>query len=138
MPPRFSQKRAGAPEAKFDADQKLLAFIGAVVFVLGSAFWFMLALRAFATAGLTPLAGVGAAAVGMTGAFCTLLAWGLRTKLERNITPTGWEVRRLIMAGALVGIALGALPYLALAMRLKDPDLYHAAAEPEHVPPSAR
>jgi hypothetical protein len=138
VPPRFSQKRAEAPEAKFDADHKLLAFIGALVFVLGSAFWFMLALRAFATAGLAPLAGIGAAAVGMTGAFCTLLAWGLRTKLERNITPTGWEVRRLMMAGALVGIALGALPYLALSMRLKDPDLYHAAAEPEHLPPSAR
>lgn len=138
MPEPHSNKPAAKDAAKFDADQMLLAFLGVVMFVLGSAFWFVMAVRAFATQGLTPLVGVAAAAVGAGGAVCALVGWGLRTKLQRDLPPTSWEVRRLMIAGALVGLALGALPYLALTMKLKDPGLYHVAAEPEHMPPSAR
>ncbi len=119
----------------YDADHKLLAFLGPVAFVLAALLWSLLALR------LAPetAAGAGAAvaaAVG-SGAF-VWVGWALRVKMDREIPVTAWELRRLLLGGLVLGVAIGALPYLVLRFKLHDPDFAHIASEPANVPPALR
>lgn len=119
----------------YDGDQKLLAFLGAVAFILATLFWSLLGLR-------LALSGSGGAAAPFAAALLSallfLLAWGLRTKMQHGLPVTGWELRRLLIAGLVLGVAVGGLPYFVLKFKLEDPDFLHVAAEPENLPPAAR
>jgi hypothetical protein len=129
-------RRGGGPEkVLYDADQKLLAFLGAVAFIIAALFWALFALR-LAAAGSSFAAG-GLAATVLSGV-AFLLAWGLRMKMERSLPLTLWELRRLLIAGLFLGVAVGAVPYLLLHFKLKDPDFMHIASEPENLPPAVR
>lgn len=121
----------------YDGDQKLLAFLGAVAFILASLFWSLLGLR-LALSGSSVAAAPFAAAV--LSAIVFLLAWGLRVKMQHGLPLTGWELRRLLIAGLVLGVAVGGLPYFVLTFKLEDPDFLHIASEPEpeHLPPAAR
>lgn len=127
-----SKKKAEPVE--YDGDHKLLAFLGAVAFVIGAVFWLLLALRFWGVSALAP----GAAALVPACAVVFVLAWGLRAKMEKSVAVTRWEIRRLLIAGLLLGVVLGALPYLALGFKLEDPDVLNVASEPANVPPAWR
>ncbi len=124
-----------AEPVRVDGDAKLQAFLGAVGFLLAALFW------AFATLRL----GLGASALWPAAAtVCVLsglfffLAWRLRAKMEAEAAFTRWELRRLLIAGLFLGLAVGALPYLILRFKLEDPDFLHLASKPENLPPAFR
>lgn len=134
MPESKSSKMAKEPVA-YDEDHKLLAFGGAIAFVGAALFWLLLGVR---------LNGQGAPVVAIcwTGAalsgFCVFLAWGLRVKMQDQVPITRWDVRRLLLAGMVLGVAIGSLPYLVLRFKLEDPDFAHIASEPTNLPPALR
>ena len=132
----MAQERAmgKAPEpVQYDGDQKLLAFLGAVAFVCGALFWLLLAVRLGATA-----SGAAAAAMAPLCVVAFLLAWGLRTKMEASVLVTRWDVRRLLIAGLVLGVVVGALPYLVLRFKLEDPDFVRVVGEAANLPPAWR
>jgi hypothetical protein len=118
----------------YDGDQKLLAFLGATAFLIGAVFWLLLGLRFLAASGLAWAAFAAVPACGLA----MLMAWGVRTKMERKLPLTRWEVRRLLIAGLFLGVVLGALPYLAMGFKLEDPGVLHVASEPANTPPAWR
>lgn len=120
---------------RFDGDAKLQAFLGAVAFLLAALFWALLALR-LGLDGSALWPGAGAACV--LSALLFFLAWGLRAKMQVEAALTRWELRRLLIAGLLLGLGLGALPYLILHFKLEDPDFIHVASKPENLPPAFR
>lgn len=121
------------PSVAYDGDQKLLAFLGAAAFVMGALFWILLAVRFWGRA--EAVAGAG---LGVASALAFLLAWGLRVKMEAAQPLSGWEVRRLLIAGLVCGVVVGALPYFVLRFKLEDPDFMHVASEPQNLPPAWR
>ncbi len=130
-----SARRAGPAKVLYDADQKLLAFLGAVAFVIAILFWALAALR-LALAG-SPLVALAAGAA-VLSALALLLAWGLRVKMQHGAPLTRFQVRFLLVAGLVLGVAVGGVPYLLLRFKLEDPDFLHLASEPENVPPAMR
>ena len=128
--------RTGAVPLRYDADQKLLAFGGTLALLAGSMFWALYGVRLLAGGFLE----LGAIALlgAVVGAFTTLMAWGLRGKMERGEPVTRFEVDRLIVAGFVVGVLVGFLIFLALRFKLQDPGLFYAAGHPDDVPPLLR
>src|SRR6266581_4407012 len=59
--PSEKPKGAGAAAVRYDGDQKLLAFAGAITFVLAALFWALLALRLGTESSPLVLAGLGTA-----------------------------------------------------------------------------
>ena len=123
------------PPAKvaYDGDQKLMAFLGAVAFVVGGLFWGLLAVRLWGSA-----AAVAAALMVPLCAIVFVLAWGLRVKMELEVAVTRWDVRRLLIASVVLGVVVGAMPYLILRFKLEDPDFLNLASEPTNLPPAWR
>lgn len=119
----------------YDADQMMLAFLGASAFVLAFLFWLLFALR-FALSG-SAVAGLGAAGA-VLSAVAFVMAWGVRTTMQDGAPLTRWEVRRLLVAGFVLGVGVGGVPYLLLRFKLEDPDFLHLASEPGNVPPAMR
>jgi hypothetical protein len=126
--------RAKAPvKVAYDGDQKLLAFLGAVAFVMGALFWGL-----FAVARWGSLGGFAGAALVPLCAIAFVLAWGLRVKMEAEVAVTRWDVRRLLLASLVLAVVVGALPYLILRFKLEDPDFLNLASEPANLPPAWR
>jgi MFS family permease len=117
----------------YDGDQKLMAFLGAVAFVVGALFWGLLAVRLWGTA-----AAIAAALMVPLCAIVFVLAWGLRVKMEHEVAVTRWDVRRLLIASVVLGVVVGALPYVILRFKLEDPDFLNLASEPANLPPAWR
>jgi hypothetical protein len=130
----MQEAKAQAP-VRFDGDAKLQAFLGAVAFVLATLFWGLWALRlALEPSGLWE----APAGASVLSGLLFLFAWGLRTKMEAERAITRWELRRLLLAGLVLGLGLGALPYLVLRFKLEDPDFLHIASRSENLPPAFR
>jgi hypothetical protein len=120
---------------EYDGTHKLLAFLGAVAFVLAALFWALLALRLSA---LGPPTVAAALACAIASGLFLLPAWGLRMKMQDRTAITRWEVRRLLLAGLVLGVAVGGLPYFVLWFKLEDPDFAHVASEAANLPPALR
>jgi hypothetical protein len=119
--------------AEYDGDQMLLAFVGAAGFVLAAVFWMLLAVRLWGS----PTA-VACAVLSPACLVPLAFAWRLRATMEDGRPLTRWDVRRLLIAGLLLGAVLGALPYFVLHFKLEDPDFVHVASEPTNLPPAWR
>lgn len=144
QPARAGAGRPTVAPVKYDGDQKLLAFGGAVSMVWGSVFWTFAGFRFLAQA-IRPDGGPSAGptafvclSIAVAGLFFALVAWGLRAKMQRGEVVTQEEVLRMLVVGFVVGVVLGFLIYLALRFKLEDPEFYHLASEPENVPPALR
>lgn len=133
--PKGAAGATGSQRVLYDADQKLLAFLGAVAFVLAILFWSLTALRL----GLdgSPLWPLGAAGA-LGSAAALLLAWGLRVGMQHEAPLRRSHLRFLLVAGLVLGVAVGGVPYLILRFKLEDPDFLHLASEPENVAPALR
>jgi di/tricarboxylate transporter len=128
-------KEKEAERVRFDGDAKLQAFLGAVAFLLAALFWAFMALRlGLAASAFWPVAAAACA----LSALAFFLAWRLRAKMEAEVAFGRWDVRRLFLAGLVLGLGLGALPYLILRFKLEDPDFIHLASKPENLPPAFR
>jgi NO-binding membrane sensor protein with MHYT domain len=127
--------RSAPKPVEYDGTHKLLAFLGAVAFVMAALFWALLGVRLSAS-GLPIVAGCGLCAIA-SGLFL-LPAWGARMKMQDEAAITRWEVRRLLLGGLVLGVAIGALPYLVLRFKLEDPDFAHIASESANLPPALR
>jgi hypothetical protein len=134
--PESGLRAKRAEPVRYDADQKLLAFVGTLTLLFGSMFWGLFGARMLA-GGLTELGVLSLVGAG-AGAFAALMAWGVRSKMERGEPVTRLEVDRLILAGIVFGVLIGFLVFLSLRFKLQDPGLFHAAGRPEDVPPSLR
>lgn len=125
----------GREPVRFDGDAKLQAFLGALAFLLAALFWGFVALR-LAVEGRAVWPGAAIACALSVALF--FLAWGLRVSMEAQRPVTRWDVRRLLLAGLVLGVGLGALPYLILRFKLEDPDFIHLASKSENLPPVFR
>jgi hypothetical protein len=121
------------PKVAYDGDHKLLAFLGAVAFVVGALFWGLMAVRLWGSP-----AALAAAAMVPLCAVVFVLAWGLRAKMEAEVAVTRWDVRRLLIASFVLAVVVGALPYFILRFKLEDPDFLNIASEPANLPPAWR
>jgi hypothetical protein len=120
---------------EYDADTRLLAFVGTLTLLLGSLFWLFVGLRlargmAPAPFGTTGPSTVVAFALVPVGLLASLASWGLRTKLQAGEPVPAWEVRRSLIAGLVVGVVVGFVVYVALAYKLRDPGFLTVAGEP--------
>lgn len=133
-----ARRRAGGPAAvAYDGDQKLLAFFGAVGFVVAVLFWGLLALR-LAVEGAPSALSWAAAGLAAASASMFVPAWGLRAKMEHGFAVTRGQLRGLLAAGLLLGVAVGGLAYFVLRFKLEDPEFLHLASVPENLPPALR
>lgn len=119
----------------YDADTRMLAFVGTLTLLVGSLFWFLVGLRMAVGLWAPPvphadLAAAAALALAPIGLLAALASWGLRAKLQAGEPVTAWEVRRSIAAGAVVGVVVGLVVFVALAYKLRDPGFLTLAGEP--------
>jgi len=123
------------PPVEYDADTRLLAFLGTLTLLVGSLFWVLVGLRLLMGLGQAPaegaqLAAAAALALGPLGALSALASWGLRAKMQAAEPITAWELRRSMAAGLVVGVVVGFVVYVALAYKLRDPGFLNVAGEP--------
>ncbi len=123
------------PPRAYDADTRLLAFLGTLSLIIGSVFWVLVGMRLqFGLLEPPPAHGdltvAAAFALGPAGALASLAAWGLRTRLQHGEPVSTWSVRAMLAAGLVIGVVIGFVIFVALAYKLRDPGFMHLAGEP--------
>lgn len=128
---------------EYDADTRLFAFLGTLTLLVGSLFWVLVGLRLAFGIWAPPvphadLAAAAALALGPAGLLAALFTWGLRTKLQAGEPVSGWDLRLAMAAGAVVGVVVGFVVFVALAYKLRDPGFLTVAGEPGSAEAGAR